>query len=67
MEPPFDVFAVRKKNGPKWLGSAGSLIEALNLARNRGAGSYFLFSPETGRETFFDVSSDGVVSPVSNR
>jgi hypothetical protein len=62
MVPPFDVF-VLKENGPNWLGPAETLDEAFDLIRQAGAGSYVLFSMETGLESFLDVSLTGVVSP----
>ena len=60
MVAPLDVFAV--KNGePKWLGCAESLAQAIELLRNTGSGSYFVFSQQTGHKNFYEVSTEGVV------
>jgi glucose dehydrogenase len=63
MVAPLDVFAVN--NGePKWLGCAESLAQATDLIRKTGAGSYFVFSQETGHKNFYELTTDGVVSQV---
>jgi hypothetical protein len=61
MVPPLDVFAI--ENGkPMWLGCAETLAKALELVGNRGPGSYFVFSQETGHKNFYEVASDGTVA-----
>ena len=64
MIPPLDVFSVND-NETKWMGSAGTLSEAVELIRTSGTGSYFVFSQQTGRKKFFRVNSEGAVSPIS--
>jgi hypothetical protein len=62
MVRPLDVF---EKNGPIWLG-AERIAKAIDLVLNAGPGSYFVFSHQTQQKSFFDVSSDGAVSPISD-
>jgi hypothetical protein len=63
MVPPLDVFA--DKDGElKWLGCAETLSKAFELAVGNGAGSYFVFSQETGHKNFFEVSSEGAVTRI---
>jgi len=60
MVAPLDVFAVN--NGePRWLGCAQSLAQAIDLLRESGSGSYFVFSQQTGHKNFYDVTVEGVV------
>jgi hypothetical protein len=65
MAAPWDVFSVKQGQEPKWLGSTESLAEAVELIRGSGAGSYVVFSQQTGNKNFFEVSPAGVVSPGS--
>jgi len=44
------------------LGCAESLAQAIELLRNTGSGSYFVFSEETGHKNFYEVSTEGFVS-----
>lgn len=60
MVAPLDVFAV-SEGQPKWLGSAESLAKALEMAAREGAGSYFVYSHQTGNKQFYKVGSDGTV------
>jgi hypothetical protein len=62
MSAPFDVFEA--KDEPGWLGSAKTLDEAIELAREAGAGPYFVLSQPGGLKSFFDVDSDRIVSPL---
>jgi hypothetical protein len=63
---PLDVFAAN--NGePKWLGCTESLAQAILLLRDAGAGSYFVFSEQTGYKDHYEVSANGVVSQVGAR
>jgi len=60
MVPPLDVFSI-KDNEPTWLGAADSLAQALEIARRQGAGSYFVFSHETGHKTMYQVDASGAI------
>jgi hypothetical protein len=42
MMPPLDVFSIRN-NESTWLGPAKTLVQALEVMRQNGAGSYFIF------------------------
>jgi hypothetical protein len=63
MVPPLDVFAAKDRE-LKWLGCAETLSKALELAVKNGAGSYFVFSQETGHKNFYEVSSEGTVTRI---
>ena len=64
MVPSLDVFAAN--NGePKWLGCTETLAQAIQLLRNAGSGSYFVFAQQNGHKDHFEVSRDGVVSQVA--
>ena len=54
MIPPLDVFAI-EDGEHKWLACAETQAKALELIGNRGPGSYFVFSQETGNRIFFEV------------
>jgi hypothetical protein len=58
MIPPFDVFSTTN-NGPEWIGAAESLVQALQIARKKGTGSYFVFSLQTGCKTMYEVDAVG--------
>jgi len=61
--PPLDVFSIRK-NESRWLGPAKTLIQALEVMRQNGAGSYFIFSHQSGHKTMYQVDEHGSVRPV---
>lgn len=63
MVAALDVFALRNKE-PNWLGCTETLAKALELIRETGPGSYFVFSQVTNDKNFFEVSSGGVVGLV---
>ena len=63
MMPPLDVLSIRN-NESTWLGPAKTLIQALELMRQNGAGSYFIFFHQTGRKTRYQVDEHGSVRPV---
>ena len=65
MIPPLDVFAFIK-NDPVWLCSTETLVGALEIARHRGTGRYFVFSHETGHKTLYVVDPDGAIKPVTS-
>ena len=64
MIPPLDIFQV---NGSEavWLGTAESLLEALELARRKGTGSYMIFSHQTGHKTTYQVDAGGKIQPMT--
>ena len=62
MIPPLDVFSV-KDNVPSWLGAAESLVHALEMVRKNGAGSYCVFSHQTGNKTMYHVDATGTIRP----
>ena len=63
MMPPLDVFSIRN-NEPTWLGPAETLVQALEVVRQTGAGSYFIFSHQTGHKTIYQVDEHGSVRRV---
>jgi hypothetical protein len=60
MNAPLDLFQI-KDGRPVWLGAAESLLQALELARQKGSGSYMVFSHQTGRRTTYQVDPTGAV------
>jgi hypothetical protein len=66
MLAPLDVFAI-KKSGTMWLGAAESLVQALEIARNTGTGSYFIFSQRTGHKTMYMVDASGEIRPAEEK
>jgi hypothetical protein len=61
MLPSLDVFEI--ENGkPMWLGCAETQAKALELVGNRGPGSYFVFSQQTGNKTFYEVVANDIVA-----
>jgi hypothetical protein len=50
MTPPLDVFSLQDGDGPGWLGSVSTLAKAIDLMRSSGAGSYMVFSQQTGEK-----------------
>lgn len=65
MIPPLDVFAL-KGNEPRWLGCAETMSQALDMARREGAGSYFVFSHQTGNRTLYQINANGEPKPVES-
>jgi hypothetical protein len=63
MMPPLDVFSIRNSEST-WLGPAETLIQALEVMRQNGAGSYFIFFHQTGRKVMYHVDQHGSVRPV---
>jgi hypothetical protein len=61
MIAPLDVFAA-KGDQPMWLGCAETLVDALDLIRNKGVGSYVVYSAQTGHKNHYEVNADGHVS-----
>ena len=63
MIPPLDIFQV---NGSEavWVGAAQSLLEALELARRKGTGSYMVFSHHTGNKMMYEVDANGTIRPM---
>jgi len=66
MIPPFDVFSTAN-NGPVWIGAAESLVQALQIARKKGTGSYFVFSLQTGCKTMYEVDATGAIRPAQGK
>ena len=65
MVASLDVFVV--ENGePKWLSCADTITQAIESLRKKGCGLYFIFSQQTDRKTFYEVSAEGVVSQVDS-
>ena len=63
MIPPFDVFSITN-NGTLWESAAESLAQALEMARKKGAGSYLVFSQQTGHKMMYQVDATGAIRPV---
>jgi len=63
MMPSLDVLSIRN-NESTWLGPAKTLIQALEVMRQNGAGSYFIFSHQSGHKTMYQVDEHGSVRPV---
>ena len=63
MMPSLDVLSIRN-NESTWLGPAETLIQALGMMRQNGAGSYFIFFHQTGHKTMYQVDEHGSVRPV---
>jgi len=63
MMPPLDVYSIRN-NESTWLGPAKTLIQALEVMRQSGAGSYLIFFHQTGHKTMYQVDEYGCVRPV---
>jgi hypothetical protein len=63
MMPPLDVFSIRN-NESIWLGPAKTLFQALEVMRQNGAGSYFIFFHETEYKTMWQVDEHGCVRAV---
>ena len=63
MMPSLDVLSIRN-NESTWLGPAETLMQALELMRQNGAGSYFIFSHQSGHKTMYQVDEHGSVRPV---
>ena len=61
MIPPLDVFAI-EDGEHKWLACAETQAKALELIGNRGPGSYFVFSQQTGNKTFYEVVANDIVA-----
>jgi hypothetical protein len=59
MMPPLDVFSIRN-NESTWLGPAKTLVQALEVMRQNRAGSYFIFSHQTGHKTMYQVDVHGI-------
>ena len=66
MMPPLDVFSIRN-NESTWLGPAETLVQALEVVRQTGAGSYFIFSHQTGHKAMYHVDELGSVRPVETK
>jgi hypothetical protein len=58
MIPPLDVFKV-EKNEPSWLGFADTVVEAIEIARKRGSGVYFVFLHDIVSRKLYKIVSDG--------
>ena len=63
MMPPLDVFSIRT-NESSWLGPAKTLLQALEVMRQNGTGSYFIFFHQTKHKTMWQVDEHGCVRPV---
>ena len=63
MMPPLDVFLIRN-NETTWLGPAETLVQALKVVGQNGAGSYFIFFHETDHKTMWQVDEHGSVRLV---
>jgi len=61
---PLDVFSI-KNNESMWLGPARTLIQALEVMRQNGAGSYFIFFHQTQHKAMYHVDEHGSVRPVA--
>ena len=60
---PLDVFSI-KNNESMWLGPARTLIQALEVMRQNGAGSYFIFFHQTRHQGMYQVDENRCVRPV---
>ena len=65
MMPPLDVLSIRN-NESTWLGPAKTLVQALEVMRQNGAGSYFIFVHQTGHKMMYQVDEQGSVRPVES-
>jgi hypothetical protein len=63
MMPPLDVFSIRNDE-TRWLGPAETFVQALEVVRQNGAGSYFIFSHQTGDKAMYQVDEHGSVRPL---
>ena len=63
MMPPLDVFSIRK-NESRWLGPAKTLIQALEVMRQNGAGSYCIVFHQTRHKAMYQVDENRSVRPV---
>ena len=64
MIPPLDLITVR--NGETiWLCGAKSLAQALEIARQRGQGRYLVFSHQTKRKSFYEITPDGEIHELN--
>jgi hypothetical protein len=63
MMPPLDVFLTRN-NETTWLGPAETLVQALKVVGQNGAGSYLIFSHQTGDKAMYQVDEHGSVRPL---
>ena len=64
MIAPLDVFVVNGDQ-PEWLGCAETLADALTVIRNKGIGSYVVYSQQTGHKNHYEVNAAGQVSVAS--
>ena len=62
---PLDVLSIRN-NESTWLGPAKTLVQALEVMRQNGAGSYFIFVHQTGHKMMYQVDEQGSVRPVGS-
>jgi hypothetical protein len=62
MIPPIDVFKIENSK-PSWIGFAETTAQALEIARKKGSGSYFVFS-NTGGRKLYQIGSDGIIRPA---
>ena len=53
-----------KDDEPVWISLAESLVQALEIARQAGAGSYLIFSQETRNKSRYEVDASGLVKPM---
>ena len=63
MMPPLDVLWIRN-NESTWIGPAKTVVQALEVMRQNGAGSYFIFVHQTGYKMMYQVDEHGSVRPV---
>ena len=63
MMPSLDVLSIRN-NESTWLGPAETLIQALEVVRQNGAGSYFIFFHQTRHKTMYQVDENRSVRSV---
>lgn len=61
MIAPLSVFAIGDIDS-RWLGSADTLTQALDLIEKTGPGAYLVSSQKTQHKKLYRVSPDGTVS-----
>jgi hypothetical protein len=61
--PQFDVFLIND-NKPIWLGAVEALVQAFEIARNTGTGTYMVLSQQTGHKTAYTVDATGAIRPT---
>src|SRR6516225_401084 len=58
------IVLTHSRRSRTWLGPVKTLLRALEVMRQNGAGSYFIFFHQTGHKTMYQVDEHGCVRPV---